>query len=115
MPNPYESPTSESSTRHTPKPPDKTHHLGRTLAKLTFVEIILAMLFAPGDGGRWQGYAIGAIVLVNGMIYLTQYVPFRFRHGHAPGTTPLTIVAYVVLAFASIVAMTFILGSGVLP
>ncbi len=55
MSNPYESPTSESSTSERAQPSDKPHHLGRALATLAFVEIVLATLFAPGDGGRWQG------------------------------------------------------------
>ena len=115
MSNPYESPTSESSTSERTQPSDKPHHLGRALATLTFVEIVLAMLFAPGDGGRWQGYAVAAIVLVNGLIYLTQYIPLRFRNGRDPGTTPSAMGVYVILAFAAIVGMTFILDSGVLP
>mgnify|MGYP007079508871 CR=1 FL=1 len=82
---------------------------------MTFAEIILAMLLAPGDGGRWQGYAVAAIVLTNGLIYLIQYVPFRFRHGRDPGATIPAIVTYIALAFAAIVGMTFILDSGVLP
>ncbi len=115
MPNPYESPTSETSATDGTEPRGKPHHLGRTLATLTFVEIVLAMLFSPGDGGRWQGYAVATIVLANGLPYLTQYVPFRLRHGRDPGTTPLTIVAYIGLAFAAIIGVTFILDSSVLP
>ena len=80
MSNPYESPTSESSGNVEPTPTRGTYHLGRTLAVLTFVEIFLAMLLAPADNGRWIGYATAAIVLANGLIYVTQYVPYRLRH-----------------------------------
>ena len=73
------------------------------------------MLLAPGDGGRWQGCAAAAIVLVNGLIYLTQYIPFRFRNGRDPGITSSAIANYITLAFAALVGMTFILELGVLP
>ncbi len=115
MSNPYESPTSESSGNAKPASTRGTHHLGRTLAVLTFVEIFLAMLLAPADNGRWLGYATAAIVLANGLIYLTQYVPHRLRHGCDPGTTFSAIAVYIAFAFACVVGMTFILDSGLLP
>ena len=67
------------------------------------------MLLAPGDGGRWQGYAAAVIVLANGLIYLTQYIPFRLRHGRDPGTTSTALVSYIAFAFACVVGMTYIL------
>ncbi len=115
MSNPYKSPTSDSSVTVVNLSARKSHYLGRTLAVLCFFEILFAMLLAPGDGGRWQGYAVAAIVLVNGLVYLTQYVPFRLRHGHDPGTTSIAIVAYIAFAFACVVGMTFILDSGLFP
>ena len=72
------------------------------------------MLLAPGDTGRWLGYATTVIVLANGLIYLTQYVPYRLRHGCDPGTTAAAIIAYIVFALACVVGMTFILDSGLL-
>ena len=115
MSNPYEAPTSDSSTNVEPASTRGTHHLGRTLAVLTFVEIFAAMLLAPADNGRWLGYATAAIVLANGLIYLTQYIPYRLRHGRDPGTTSAAIFAYIAFAFACVIGMTFILDSGLLP
>ena len=115
MSNLNESPTSETSGNVEPTPTRGTYHLGRTLAVLTFVEIFLAMLLAPADNGRWLGYATAAIVLANGLVYLTQYVPCCLRHGCDPGTTTAAIVAYTAIAFACVVGMTFILDSGLLP
>jgi hypothetical protein len=81
MTNYFEPQQSSDSERGSEKPSGKSNGIDRlTFLFFTILEIILAAILSPGDGGRWIATAAAIIAVFNGLVYSVYFLAPSISH-----------------------------------